>query len=216
MDLAAYFDHTLLKPEATSDSLRKLCSEAVEWGFFSVCVNPCWVPFCVSLLSGERPIVCSVAGFPLGASPLAPEEAAWAVSRGAREIDAVIPVGLLKEGSLLEVRRALSDITASVPGIPVKFIIETGLLTDGEKVTACELSLEAGAAFVKTCTGFAGSATARDVELMRNTVGDRAGVKASGGIRDYSSAMEMIAAGADRIGTSSGTAIMEAFRSGVT
>lgn len=209
MDLASVIDHTLLKPDATADHIRKLCQEAVEYGFCSVCVNPVWVPLCAGELQGRQPLVCSVAGFPLGATPMAAGEAEWAVSRGAGEIDMVIPVGYLKAGNRSGVLQSIEDVVKAVPGIPVKVILETCLLNRAEKVLACELSEEAGAAFVKTSTGFAGGgATVEDIALMSETVGGRLGVKASGGIRTRQDALAMIGAGATRIGASSSIAIV--------
>lgn len=209
MDLAGYIDHTLLKPDATKTMLEKLCEEAIEYGFHSVCVNPLWVPFCSEILFGSKPCVCSVAGFPLGASPLAADEAAWAVARGAGEIDMVIPIGLLKSSDAKGVARGISRVVNAVPGIPVKVILETCLLTDKEKVDACRISEDSGAAFVKTSTGFSiGGATPHDVRLMRAAVGSRLGVKASGGIHTREEAEKMIEAGASRIGASCSIAII--------
>lgn len=209
MDLAAFIDHTLLKPDATETMHRILCEEAIEYGFHCVCVNPIWVPYCSEVLIGSSPLVCSVAGFPLGASPFTAAEAQWAVARGAGEIDMVMPVGLLKTGNTGAVLLGIRDVVEAVPGIPVKVILETCLLTDPEKSLACRLSEEAGAAFVKTSTGFAGGgATLHDVELMRQEVGSRLGVKASGGIRTRADAEAMIRAGASRIGASSSIAIV--------
>ncbi|MCK5035176.1 MAG: deoxyribose-phosphate aldolase [Candidatus Sabulitectum sp.] len=209
MNLASLIDHTLLKPDATVSMVERLCAEAAEYNFFSVCVNPIWVPFAAELLAGKTPLVCSVVGFPLGATPLVAREAEWAVSSGAGEIDMVLPVGLLKQGDHDEVLRVINEVVTAVPGVTVKVILETCLLTDEEKVTACKLSMEAGAAFVKTSTGFAkGGATLSDIRLMRETVGSFMGVKASGGVRDYATALDMVEAGASRIGTSSGIAIV--------
>jgi deoxyribose-phosphate aldolase len=209
LDLASVIDHTLLKPDATGDQIRKLCLEAVEYGFCSVCVNPVWVPLCAGELREHRPIVCSVAGFPLGATPMAAGEAEWAVSRGAGEIDMVLPVGLLKAGDRRGVLRSIEEVVKAVQGTPVKVILETCLLTREEKILACRLSEEAGAAFVKTSTGFAGGgATVEDIALMSETVGGRLGVKASGGIRTREDALAMIGAGATRIGASSSIAIV--------
>ena len=209
MDLASVIDHTLLKPDATGDQIRKRCLEAVEYGFCSVCVNPLWVPLCAGELKEKQPLVCSVAGFPLGATPMAAGEAEWAVSRGAGEIDMVIPVGYLKAGNRSGVLRSIEEVVKAVPGTPVKVILETCLLTREEKILACRLSEEAGAAFVKTSTGFAGGgATTEDIALMSETVGGRLGVKASGGIRTREDALAMIEAGATRIGASSSIAIV--------
>lgn len=209
MDLAGVIDHTLLKPDATEDMVTELCRQAERYGFYSVCVNPVWVPLCSELLDGLKPLVCSVAGFPLGATPMAAAEAQWAVSRGAEEVDMVIPVGFIRQGDHTRALEAVRDVVEAVPGIPVKVIIETCLLTREQKITACKIAADAGAAFVKTSTGFAGGgATVSDVMLMRLTVGEALGVKASGGISSRETALSMIKAGASRIGTSSGIAIV--------
>lgn len=209
MHLASIIDHTLLKPDATGLMIEKLCAEAVEYQFYSVCVNPIWVPFCSGLLNSETPLVCSVAGFPLGSTPLVAKEAEWVVSRGAGEVDMVLPVGLLKQGETSEVLRIIQEVVTAVSGVPVKVILETCLLTDDEKVTACFITMDAGAAFVKTSTGFSkGGATLADIRLMRETVGSSLGVKASGGVRDFNTATAMVEAGASRIGTSSGISIV--------
>jgi len=209
LDIAGLIDHTLLKPDATEPDVVKLCEEASQYGFCSVCVNPLWVPLASELLTEASPLVCSVVGFPLGATPMAAAEAQWAVSRGAGEIDMVIPVGLLKQGHTSGVLRAIQDVVEAVPSTGVKVILETCLLTDQEKITACQIAVDAGAAFVKTSTGFSlGGATAADVKLMRDTVGDLLGVKASGGIRNYDQAAAMVNAGASRIGASSSIAIV--------
>ncbi|MBP2017289.1 deoxyribose-phosphate aldolase [Symbiobacterium terraclitae] len=210
--LAKLIDHTMLRPDATEAQIRTLCAEAREHGFMSVCVNPHWVPLCRDLLSGTDVLVCTVIGFPLGAnrSEIKAVEAEDAVARGAREVDMVINIGALKSGQHDVV---LSDIRAVVEAVSgearVKVIIETGLLTDEEKVTACRLAQEAGADFVKTSTGFGhGGATVADVALMRRTVGPAMGVKASGGVRDLATALAMVEAGANRIGASAGVAIL--------
>ncbi len=211
MNLASLIDHTLLKADTTEKMVEKLCAEAVEYHFCSVCVNPIWVPFASELLEGETPLVCSVVGFPLGSTPLVPKEAEWVVKHGAQEVDMVLPVGLLKQGSLADVQSVIHEVVSAVAGIPVKVILETCLLTDEEKVNGCSVALEAGASFVKTSTGFStGGATMSDVKLMRQVVGSFMGVKASGGIRNFENAMAMIDAGASRIGTSSGIAIVNA------
>lgn len=209
MNLASLIDHTLLKPDATRLMIEKLCVEAARYHFYSVCVNPMWVPFAAELLQGETPLVCSVIGFPLGSTPLVAKEGEWAVSRGAGEVDMVLPVGILKQGDNAEVYEIIHEVVSAVPGIPVKVILETCLLTDDEKVTACSISKDAGAAFVKTSTGFSkGGATLADIKLMRETVGAAMGVKASGGVRDFDTAIAMVKAGASRIGTSSGIVII--------
>lgn len=209
MNIASLIDHTLLKPDATESMIEKLCAEAVEYSFCSVCVNPIWVPFCRELLQDESSLVCSVVGFPLGASPLVAVEAEWAVSRGAGEVDMVIPVGLLKQGENKAVLKIIHSVVAAVSGVPVKVILETCLLNHEEKILACNIAEDAGAAFVKTSTGFSkGGATVEDVALMRQTVGNRLGVKASGGVRDFRTASAMIEAGASRIGASSSISIV--------
>lgn len=204
--VAALIDHTLLKPEATDSAVRKLCAEAREYGFATVCVNPYWVELAVA----EGVAVATVVGFPLGANATAIKvaEAERAVRAGAAEIDMVLNVGELAAGNLRAVRE---DIRAVVGcGAPVKVILETALLNDQQKQQACELSREAGAAFVKTSTGFStGGATAADVALMRAVVGFEMGVKASGGIRTWADCRAMIAAGANRIGASAGIAILQ-------
>ena len=215
MSLAGMIDHTLLKADATRAQVERLCDEAVEHGFASVCVNTCWVPLCAERLAQSDVRVCCVVGFPLGA--MAPEpkahEAARAVADGADEVDMVINVGWLKDGELDAVREDIAGVVAAADGRCVKVIIETCLLTDEEKVRACELAVEAGAAFVKTSTGFStGGATVADVALMRRTVGDRCKVKASGGIHTAEEARAMVEAGADRLGCSAGVAIVAGAR----
>lgn len=218
MELNKYFDHTILKAEASEEDVRKLCKEAAEEKFFSVCVNSCYVPLAVSQLMGTEVKVAAVAGFPLGAcsTDVKVFETKWCCQAGAAEIDMVLQIGALKEGRADYVRediRAVVDAAAK-HGAIVKVILETCLLTDEEIVLACKLSEEAGAAFVKTSTGFStGGATAHHVALMKKTVGDRLEVKASGGIRDLGKVLDMIEAGADRIGASASVAIMEEYRS---
>lgn len=210
MELNKYIDHTLLKPEASEEQILKLCDEALEYGFYSVCVNSCHVPLAVDKLSGSDVKVAAVAGFPLGAMSTSSKvfEAREAVEAGASEIDMVINVGALKEGRYEYV---LHEITALVDVCPcLKVIIETCLLTDDEIVKACELVVAAGADFVKTSTGFStGGATAEAVSLMRNTVGNKAKIKASGGIRTLADAKKFIELGADRLGCSAGVQIMK-------
>jgi deoxyribose-phosphate aldolase len=210
--LAKTIDHTILRPDATTADVKKLCSEANTHGFMAVCVNPCHVALARNSVDPGI-AVASVVGFPLGSSAtlIKAGETRQAIADGADEIDMVINVGWLRE-HLDEI--VLGDIRAVVEAageVPVKVIIEAALLTDEEKVRACKLAVAAGAAFVKTSTGFGpGGATAADVRLMRETVGPDIGVKASGGIRDLASAIKMIEAGATRLGTSSGVAIMAA------
>lgn len=211
--IASMIDHTLLKPEATSAQIEKLCAEAAEYHFASVCVNPVYIPLAARLLKGTGVKVCCVVGFPLGA--IAPEqkaaEAASCAAMGAEELDMVIHVGAAKAGDWALVQRDIEGVVKAVAGHTVKVIIETCLLTDEEKVKACEAAKAAGAHFVKTSTGFStGGATTHDIALMRKTVGPEMGVKASGGIRDYETAMAMIEAGANRIGASAGIAIVAA------
>ena len=211
--IAAMIDHTLLKPEATPAQIEKLCAEAAEYHFASVCVNPVYIPLAARLLKGTGVKVCCVVGFPLGA--IDPEqkaaEAASCAAMGAEELDMVIHVGAAKAGDWALVQRDIEGVVKAAAGHTVKVIIETCLLTDEEKVKACEAAKAAGAHFVKTSTGFStGGATTHDIALMRKTVGPEMGVKASGGIRDYETAMAMIEAGANRIGASAGIAIVAA------
>lgn len=211
MELNSYIDHTLLKPDATYAQIETVAKEAIAHRFASVCANPIHVKRLAALLAGTDVRVCTVIGFPLGAN--VPEvkafEAEAAIRDGAQELDMVINVGALKSGDLALVKRDIEGVVRAGAGHVVKVIIETGLLTDEEKRTACRLAKEAGASFVKTCTGFSGgAANAHDIHLMRETVGSKMGVKASGGIRTRESALELIAAGATRIGTSSGTKIV--------
>ncbi len=210
-EVARYIDHTLLKPEAKPEDIEKLCKEAVEYGFFSVCVNPVYVKLASDKLKNTDVKVATVIGFPLGATP--PEvkafEAQKALEDGADEFDMVIPIGLLKAGDYDSVYKHIKAVVDAVKGKTVKVIIETCLLTDDEKKKACEISVKAGAHFVKTSTGFStGGAKVEDVKLMRSVVGPNFGVKASGGIRTFEDAVKMIEAGANRIGTSSGVKIV--------
>jgi deoxyribose-phosphate aldolase len=210
-DLAAYIDHTLLKPDARPGDVEALCAEAVTHGFKAVCVNPLFIPLATRCLSGSSVVPCAVICFPFGADPTAIKaaEAAWVVEQGAGEVDMVIPIGLLKAGEDAAVRDDIASVKAACGPALLKVIIETVLLTREEKVRACLLSKEAGADFVKTSTGFAGGgATAEDIALMRETVGPDLGVKASGGVRTTEDALRMIAAGATRIGASASIAII--------
>lgn len=210
-DLALLIDHTILKPDATQAQVRQFCDEAKAHGFRSVCVNSIHVPLVAEQLRGSAVRVCSVVGFPLGAMPSTVKaiETTEAVAAGAEEIDMVIPVGALKEGRRDMVLADIVAVRAACKDQVLKVIIETCLLTDGEKRLACELSVQAGADFVKTSTGFSTSgATVEDVALMRSVVGPSLGVKASGGVRTLEAAHAMIAAGANRIGTSSGIALV--------
>lgn len=216
-EIAAAIDHTLLKPDATAADIDKLCQEAAEWKFATVCVNPTWVARAAGRLRGSGVGVCSVVGFPLGATTpdVKQFEARRAIFDGASEIDMVLNVGALKSG---DVRLVADDIRAVVSacidcGVTSKVILETALLTDEEKVTACTLAKAAGADFVKTSTGFGpGGATAADVALMRRVVGSGMGVKASGGVRDLQQVKAMVAAGATRIGASAGVRIVKESR----
>ena len=211
MSIAKYIDHTLLAADATESSIEKLCEEAKEYHFASVCVNSTWVKKAAELLKGSGVHVCTVVGFPLGAmsSTAKAEETRIAVSDGADEIDMVINIGYLKSGMTDEVLSDIKAVRAACEGKILKVIIETCLLTDDEKRTACSLAEKAGADFVKTSTGFSkGGATVHDVALMKEAVGGRLLVKASGGVRDYATAKAMIEAGASRIGASAGIAIV--------
>jgi len=211
MDINAFIDHTLLKPDATSEQIEKLCLEAKENHFFGVCVNSSWVPLAKSLLSGSPVKLVAVIGFPLGAmsSEVKIFETKWCVQQGADEIDMVLAIGLLKEKKTALVQQEISEIVRAAGPIPVKVILETGLLTNDEKREACVLSRQAGAQFVKTCTGFSpGAATIEDILLMREVVGPDLGVKASGGIKNFAQAVALIEAGATRLGTSSGVQLV--------
>lgn len=210
--IASLIDHTLLKPEATREQIEKLCREAKEYGFFSVCVNPYHVAYAKSLLAGSDVKVCTVVGFPLGAntSEIKALETMQAIREGAEEIDMVINIGALKANSFREVANDIRAVVTAANGKLVKVIIESCLLQKEEIVIACQLSMEAGAHYVKTSTGFSsGGATAEDIALMRKTVGDKLGVKASGGIRDLETLQQMVKAGASRIGTSNGVAMIK-------
>lgn len=214
MSIASYIDHTLLKPDATVQQIDKLCAEAAEYHFASVCVNPWFVPRCVKNLKDTGVKVCTVIGFPLGATTTETKvfEALQAIRSGAEEIDMVINVSAMKSGSFQAVEQEIQALAAAAEGSALlKVIIETCLLTEEEKIRACQIAKRAGADFVKTSTGFStGGATVEDIALMRKTVGPEMGVKASGGIRDYATARAMIEAGATRIGASAGVAIVKA------
>jgi len=213
INIASMIDHTALKPELTKEDILKLCEEAKEYQFASVCVNPTWVKTAAEALKGTDVKVCTVIGFPLGATT--PETKAFetknAIENGATEVDMVINIGALKDKNYDIVEEDIRAVVNAAKGKALtKVIIETCLLTDEEKVKACELSVKAGADFVKTSTGFStGGATVEDVQLMRKTVGSEVGVKASGGVRDAKAAQMMIEAGATRIGASSGVAIVK-------
>ena len=209
--LNKYIDHTNLKPSATRGDIEKLCAEARAYGFASVCVHPCNLPLCRELLDGSAVKLCTVIGFPLGQNTTAVKvaETRDAYALGCEEFDMVINVGRLKDGDADYVRDEIAAVVAAACGRTVKVIIETGLLTDEEKALATRLSCAAGAHFVKTCTGFsAGVATVEDIRIMRENAAPGVSLKASAGIRTYEDAVALIEAGADRIGTSAGVAIM--------
>ena len=212
MGLNKYIDHTILKATASSSDVQKLCEEAIEHEFYSVCVNGCYVADAKQLLQGTDVKVAAVVGFPLGAMTTAAKvfEAKEAVENGASEIDMVINVAKLKDGEFEYVENEIRQIKDAIGDNVLKVIIETCYLTDEEKVKACELALVAKADFVKTSTGFGtGGATYEDVKLMKSIVGDNAKVKASGGVRDKETAQKYVELGAERLGTSSGISIME-------
>lgn len=212
VNIGSMIDHTALKPETSKSQIETLCAEAKEYKFASVCVNPTWVETAAALLKGTEVKICTVIGFPLGAST--PETKAFetgdAIAKGATEVDMVINIGALKDKNDELVERDIRAVVDAAKGKALtKVIIESCLLTDEEKVRACELSVKAGADFVKTSTGFStGGATVEDIALMRKTVGPDIGVKASGGVRDRAGAMAMVEAGATRIGASAGIAIV--------
>jgi len=214
--IASLIDQTLLKPDATKDDIRRLCREAMDYGFWSICINPSYIPLAASILQDTEVKICSVVGFPLGTNT--PEvkafEAEKALRDGANEIDMVINLGALKSGDYELVKRDIRSVVEQgirfQRGIIVKVIIETGLLIDSEKALACKVVKESGANFVKTSTGInSRGATVQDVEFIRRLVGPEFGVKASGGIRTYEDAIKLIEAGANRIGTSSGVSIIK-------
>lgn len=212
MKLNKYIDHTLLKQDARKEQIEVLCAEAREHDFASVCVNPYWVKTCADLLKGSDVLVCTVVGFPLGASTSKMKacETSDAIDNGAKEIDMVLNVGEMKAGNYDAVLADVKAVVDAAQGVCVKVILENCLLTKEEIVKACEICIEAGADFVKTSTGFSTSgALVEDVALMKKTVGNTCKVKAAGGIRSYEDMMKMIEAGADRIGTSAGVALMK-------
>ena len=209
--LASYIDHTLLKPDVTKMQIRKLCEEALEYNFYAVCVNSSMISTCRDVLKTTKINIASVVGFPLGACDSAAKafEANRAINMGAVEIDMVLNIGALKSGEYSFVERDIFDVVRAAEGKIVKVILETSILTNDEKKKACEISVKAGAHFVKTCTGFdGGAATVSDIELMKSVVGNSAKVKASGGIKDFETAKNLILAGANRLGTSSGIALV--------
>ncbi|RSK25621.1 deoxyribose-phosphate aldolase [Bacillus sp. HMF5848] len=212
MTLAKMIDHTALKPQTTKEEIVRLCEEAKQYNFASVCVNPTWIVTAAAALKGTDVDVCTVIGFPLGANT--PETKAFetkdAIEKGATEIDMVINIGALKDGNETLVEQDIRAVVEAANGTLVKVIIETCLLTEEEKVKVCQLAVKAGAHFVKTSTGFStGGATVEDIALMRKTVGPDIGVKASGGVRSLEDAEAVIEAGATRIGASSGVAILQ-------
>ncbi len=210
--LARLIDHTLLRAYATEVDIRELCQEAAQYGFATVSVNPAWASYCAKQLAGAGVGVCVCVGFPLGAntSNIKVEEARDAVRNGAAEIDMVINIGAVKSGYPNYVSQEIAGVVKAVKGIPVKVILECSYLTEQEKVDVCKMSVRAGAAFVKTATGYGhGGATPEDVALLRNVVGDACGVKAAGGIRTYADVTAMLKAGANRIGTSAGVQILD-------
>ena len=213
MSIAAYIDHTLLKQDAAAPQIDRLCAEAAQYHFVSVCVNPWYVPRCVKNLQGTGVKVCTVVGFPLGATTTESKvfETLQAVRSGAEEIDMVMNVCAMKSGNTRAIEQEIQALAAAVEGHAIlKVILETCLLTEEEKILACQIAKRAGADFVKTSTGFStGGATVADVALMRRTVGPEMGVKAAGGIRDYAAAKAMLDAGATRIGASAGIAIVQ-------
>lgn len=212
MELNKYIDHTLLKADATKEKIQQLCEEAKQYNFASVCVNTYWVPFCKTLLADTDVKVCTVVGFPLGAMSTKAKafETADAVDNGAEEIDMVINIGELKAGNYEVVRHDIATVVTAAKGHCVKVILENCLLTREEIVKACELCVEAGATFVKTSTGFSTTgATVEDVRLMKETVKENCKVKAAGGVRNADDFAKMLEAGADRIGTSAGVALLQ-------
>lgn len=212
MEVNKYIDHTILKPETTKAQILTLCEEAKQFNFASVCVNPTWVATCANELKGTDVKVCTVIGFPLGATfkEVKAYETKLAIENGASEIDMVINVGAAKDQNWELVYEDIKAVVEAANGVLVKVIIETCLLTDEEKVKACEMAVKAGAHFVKTSTGFStGGATAADVALMRQTVGESVGVKASGGVRTAEDMKVMVEAGANRIGTSGGVSLVQ-------
>ena len=210
-DIAQYIDHTLLKPESTRAQIQKLCEEAIVHKFYAVCVNSSMISVCKEILKNTSVKIAAVIGFPLGACDTSTKvfETTRALNLGATEIDMVVHLGAVKTQDWSYVEKDIKDVVMAAQGHPVKVILETHMLTEEEKRKVCEISLHAGAHFVKTSTGFSGGgATVEDVTLMKSIVQNKAQVKASGGVRDFDAAVKMIQAGATRIGTSSGVAIV--------
>jgi deoxyribose-phosphate aldolase len=213
-DLCRAIDHTLLKPDATESKIVALCKEAISYNFTTVCVNPIWVSTCKTLLKNSSVDVCTVVGFPLGANltKIKVAETLQALKDGADEIDMVLNIGELRSGNYDDVYNDIRNVVTAASLAVVKVIIEACLLSKEEKITACSLALHAGAGYVKTSTGFSlHGAVADDVALMRRVVGEKMGVKAAGGVRDLETTKQMLIAGADRVGTSSGLNIIEQF-----
>ncbi len=214
LELAKYIDHTLLKPEATKLQIQNLCEEALKYNFYAVCINSSHLQTAKEILRKSQVKIASVVGFPLGAcdSNVKKFEAKKAIDSGAHELDMVIHLGAIKSEDWLYVEQEIKDIILISQGQPVKVIFETHMLTDAEKIKLCQICTSTGVTFVKTSTGFlGGGATISDVQLMKSHIGPKVLVKASGGVRDYATAIAMIDAGASRIGTSAGVAIIEKF-----
>jgi deoxyribose-phosphate aldolase len=209
IDIAPFIDHSLLIPTATFQQVQQWCEEADRFGFAAVCINPTYVQQAVELLRGKKPKVCTVIGFPSGAVTTATKlyEAQEAVENGAKELDMVINLGWLKSGETEKMHREIAEICAET-GQPVKVILETTLLTDAEKILGAEIAMDAGAQFLKTSTGWNGGATVDDIRLLKEVAKDRVGIKASGGIRTVEQALDLIVAGATRLGTSNGVALL--------
>jgi deoxyribose-phosphate aldolase len=216
IDIAPFIDHSLLHPIATQQQVEQWCQEADKYHFASVCINPTWVRLAAELLHGKQPKVCTVIGFPTGATTSAVKlyEAQEAAENGATELDVVMNLGWLKAGKTEEIHREISAICEET-GQVIKVILETTLLTDSEKKLAAEVSMDAGAAFLKTCTGWNGGATVADVKLLKELAKDRVEVKASGGIRTVDQALELILVGATRLGTSRGVDLLRQREEGV-
>ena len=213
MDIAEMIDQSLLKPEVTEEEIKRLCEEGKKYGFATVCINPVWVSLCVDLLKGSSVKVCTVSGFPLGTNKpeIKAKEAEMAVKEGADEIDMVANIGALRAGDFKLVEEDIKAVRNAIGGEKIlKVIIETAILTNEEKIKSTEIIMACGADFVKTSTGFGHSgATVEDVKLLKTVTGNKIRIKASGGIRDYNTTLELIEAGASRIGTSSGVQIVE-------
>lgn len=214
-NIAILIDHTDLRPDLTGNQIEAHCKEALKYKFYSVCVNPCFIPLARAFLSGSDVKICTVIGFPLGAnlSKVKAYEAEQAAKEGAHEIDMVINISALKDKDYLKVKEEIKSVVETASGLICKVILENCLLTDEEKMVGCQLALQAGAHFVKTSTGFEkAGATVEDIKLMRSVLEDCMGIKAAGGIRDYNTAIKMVAAGATRIGASKSIQIVEGSR----